>query len=196
MFFIGGIFIAGYAVRLVRRTAQGETYPLPEWEDLGGMFAEGLSAIGAYLLHLVPAIVGIGMVFIPLALLDARGSDASGAVLVALIPLILVASLIVLAVLLYFPAAFTRLAVEGRFGAALEFDRNWAFIKRNLANYFLALALFLVANFISQFGIILFCIGILPATFWSQCVGAYALGEVALRDPTTASMSSSTGSRS
>ena len=34
--FIGGVFIAGYAVRLLRRAARGETYPLPEWDDLGG----------------------------------------------------------------------------------------------------------------------------------------------------------------
>jgi hypothetical protein len=41
---------------------------------------------------------------------------------------------------------------------------------------------FLTANFLSQFGILLFCVGIIPATFWSQCVGAYAMGEVAFRD--------------
>ena len=67
--------------------------------------------------------------------------------------------------------------------AALELEANWAFLKRNFSNYLLALAAFFVANFIAQFGILLFCIGILPATFWSQCVGAYALGEVAYRDP-------------
>jgi hypothetical protein len=182
MFLIGGVFVAGYAVRLVRRTARGEPYPLPEWEDYGGMFAEGLSAIGAYLLHLLPAVVGAVAVLVPLAFLDTRDSDPSPAVLFVLIPLILLATLVFFAVLLYFPAAFTRLAVEERFGAALEFDSNWSFLKRNLSNYLLALAAFFVANFLSQFGILLFCVGILPATFWSQCVGAFALGEVAFRD--------------
>jgi hypothetical protein len=95
----------------------------------------------------------------------------------------LLSTLVFFAVVLYFPAAFTRLAVEGRFGAALELDANWNFLKRNFSNYLLAIAAFLVANFIAQFGILLFCVGILPATFWSQCVGAYALGEVAYRDP-------------
>jgi hypothetical protein len=46
----------------------------------------------------------------------------------------------------------------------------------------MAIVAFMVSNFIAQFGIFLFCVGILPATFWSQCVGAYALGEVAFRD--------------
>lgn len=183
MFLIGGIFVAGYAVRLVRRTARGEPYPLPEWDDFGGLFVDGLTAMGAYLLHLVPAVLGAGAAILPIVVMGARDdSDPSPAILLALIPLIFLATIVFFAVLLYFPAAFTRLAVEERFGAALELDANWAFLKRNFSNYLLALAAFFVANFIAQFGILLFCIGILPATFWSQCVGAYALGEVALRD--------------
>ena len=60
-FFVGGIFVAGYAARLVRRAARGEPYPLPEWDDLGGMFVEGLSVVGAYLIHIVPAVAAFGM---------------------------------------------------------------------------------------------------------------------------------------
>jgi hypothetical protein len=85
--------------------------------------------------------------------------------------------------MLYLPAALLRLALERRFGAAFEVEKNFELIKRNVGNYVLALLVFLLANFISQFGILLFCIGILPASFWGSCVGAYALGEVALRDP-------------
>ena len=183
MFLVGGIFVAGYASRLVRRTARGEPYPLPEWDDLGGMFVEGLTAIGAYLLYLLPAVVGAGAVLIPVFVMAARDSEPSPAFLLVLVPLVLLATIVFFAVLLYFPAAFTRLAVAERFGAAFELEANWAFLKRNFSNYFLALAAFFVANFIAQFGIVLFCVGILPATFWSQCVGAYALGDVAYRDP-------------
>lgn len=183
MFLIGGVFVAGYAARLVRRTARGEPYPLPEWEDFSGMFVEGLTVIGAYLLYLVPAVVGAGVVLLPMFLLGGRDSDPSPAIVLVLIPLVLLATLVFFAIVLYFPAAFTRLAVEERFGAAFELEANWDFLKRNFSNYLLAIAAFLVANFVAQFGIVLFCVGILPATFWSQCVGAYALGEVALRDP-------------
>jgi hypothetical protein len=99
------------------------------------------------------------------------------------LPLTGLASLAFLAVLVYFPSALTRFAVEERFGAAFELQNNWMFIRRNVSNYLLALVVFLVANFISQMGILLFCIGIFPATFWGTCAGAYALGEVAYRDP-------------
>ncbi|MGH9319745.1 MAG: DUF4013 domain-containing protein [Vicinamibacteria bacterium] len=183
MFLIGAIFVAGYAARLVRRTARGEPYPLPEWEDFGGMFAEGLSVVGAYLLHVAPAVIVTAVVFIPLAVLGERNGEPSPAAVFLLIPIVLLATLVLLGILVYFPAVFIRVAVEERFSAAFEFENNWAFIKRNATNYLLAIAAFIVANFIAQFGILLFCIGILPATFWCQCAGAYALGEVALRDP-------------
>lgn len=183
IFIVGSIFIAGYAVRLLRRTAQGEPYPLPEWDDLGGMFTEGLSALGAYLVHILPVFALFFVAFVPLAVFGGRHEEPPPAFLFLVIPLGFLAFVAIFALLLYFPAAFTRLAVEGRFGAAFEVDANWAFLKRNVSNYFLAIVAFLVANFIAQFGILLFCIGILPATFWSQCVGAYALGEVAFKDP-------------
>jgi Protein of unknown function (DUF4013) len=186
IFLVGGIFVAGYAMRIVRRAARGETYPLPEWDDLGGMFMEGLSAMGAYLAHILPIVLAVVVVAVPAAILGGRHGDSSPAVALLIIPLGLIAGIIVLAVLFYFPAAFTRMAVAERFGAAFEVGENWAFLRRNIMNYLLAIVVFLVANFISQFGILLFCIGIIPATFWCQCVGAYAMGEVVFRDPNRA----------
>jgi hypothetical protein len=181
-FFVGGIFVAGYAARLVRRAARGERYPLPEWDDLGGMFAEGLSVVGAYLIHIVPALAAFGIAFVPLVLLGEESGEPSPAAVVALVLLMLVASVLLLALMFYFTAAFTRLAVAERFGAAFEVQENLAFLRRNVVNLLMAIVAFMVANFIAQFGILLFCVGILPATFWSQCVGAYAFGEVAFRD--------------
>ena len=183
MFLIGSVFVAGYAARLARRAARGEPYPLPEWDDLGGMFAEGLSVIGAYLIHLVPVVAVFGISFVPLIFLGERDGGPSPAALLVLVPLIVLAIVLLFAVMFYFTAAFTRLAVEERFGAAFEVQINLAFLKRNVVNLLMAVVAFMVSNFIAQFGILLFCVGILPATFWSQCVGAYALGEVAFRDP-------------
>lgn len=183
MIVVGGPFLAGYAVRLLRRSAKGEAYPLPEWDDLGGMFMEGLYVVAAYMAHVLPAFVLMFIFMVPLAAFSDSRGEPSGAVALLVFPLVILVSLAVLAIMIYFPAALTRFAVEERFGAAFEIDKNWAFIRRNFSNYLLALVVFIVANFISQFGIILFCIGILPATFWGTCAGAYALGEVVYRDP-------------
>ncbi len=181
-FLIGGVFIAGYAVRLLRRAARGEPYPLPEWDDLGGMFMEGLSAMAAYLLHILPCIMAFGLLAIPIVLLGGKDGEGAPAALFVIFPLLAVLLVLFFGVVFYFTAVLTRLAVEERFGAAFEVSENLAFLKRNIGNFVMAIVVFLVGNFIAQFGIILFCVGIIPATFWSQCVGAYALGEVAFRD--------------
>src|SRR5437867_376022 len=60
---VGGIFVAGYGVHVLRRVVKGEPRPLPEWDDLGRFFGDGLRAFGLYLLHLlavslVPAAFG------------------------------------------------------------------------------------------------------------------------------------------
>ncbi len=183
LFIVGGFFLAGYLLRLIRRAARGEERPLPEWDDLGGIFVDGALVVGAYLAYLAPLVVLMVFFSIGVAALGGGGDGGDQAALaVASVLFAIVWTLALLAILFYFPAALTRLALERRFGAAFEIEENFAFIKRNVGNYVLALLTFLLANFISQFGILLFCIGILPASFWASCVAAYALGEVAWRD--------------
>ena len=60
---------------------------------------------------------------------------------------------------------------------------NFAFIKANLANYALSLVSYLVAGFLAQFGVLLCCVGVFPAAFWSYLVLASALGQTARLSP-------------
>ena len=181
IFIVGSFFVAGYMVRLIRRSARGEAYPLPEWDDLGGIFVDGAMAVGAYFVYVMPIILlyVVGALGLGIGL---GGDDPSIAVSVLLAVLVLFFALLMLCVVFYFPAALIRLALAGNFGAAFEVRPNWEFIRRNIGNYLLAFLIVFLANLISQFGILLFCIGIIPASFWATSVSAFALGEVALRD--------------
>jgi hypothetical protein len=191
VFIVGGVFLAGYVTRLIQRTARGEAHPLPEWDDLGGLFSAGLRAFGAYLAHLAVVLIPtLGMVLV--VILGAGGLSAGNHdVAEAVGPLAGLgvmaaygfAMLGMMALLAYFPAALTRLALSERFSAAFEVQANVAFIRRNLMNYLLALVFYLVANFASQFGVILCCVGVLPAGFWAMCVAGFSLGEVARLGP-------------
>jgi hypothetical protein len=189
---VGAIFVAGYGVHVVRRVVRGEPRPLPEWEDLGVFFSDGLRAFGLYLLHLVavgilPAALGclIGLMGGGLASMShSRGaSDAAGGLIALLVMgLYAVTFFLMLILMIYFPAAFTRFALLDRFSAGFEVAENIAFIRRNLGRYALALVLYLLASFVAQVGIIACCVGLFPASFWAFCVGAWAMGEVARRD--------------
>jgi hypothetical protein len=111
-------------------------------------------------------------------------SEAAGGLLaLAIMGLYAVTFLLMLLLALYFPAAFTRFVVLDRFGAGFEVAENIAFIRRNLGRYALALVLYLLASLVAQVGAIACCVGIFPASFWAFCVAAWALGEVARRDP-------------
>jgi hypothetical protein len=191
---VGAIFVAGYGVHLLRRVIRGEPRPLPEWEQLGLFFGDGLRAFGLYLLHvvavgIVPAGLGclIGLMGGGLAGLSrssSGASDAAGGLVALLITGVYAVTFFLMMILrIYFPAAFTRFAVLDRFAAGFEVAENIAFIRRNLGRYALALVLYLLASFVAQVGIIACCVGLFPTSFWAFCVGAWAMGEVARRDP-------------
>jgi len=74
---VGTVFLAGYFSRLIQRTARGERYPLPDWDDLGGLFFSGVRAVGVYSVHLLAValpLFGVGLV----VALTAGGLSASG----------------------------------------------------------------------------------------------------------------------
>jgi hypothetical protein len=93
------------------------------------------------------------------------------------------AGLMMLVAMVYVPAALLRFVLYDRVSAAFEPREVVGIIRRNLGNYLLALVLYLVTNFASQLGVVLCCVGVFPLGFWSVCILAWGLGEVARRDP-------------
>jgi hypothetical protein len=185
---VGIFFVAGYALRVVQRTARDEPQPLPEWDDLGGIFADGLKVVGLNLAYSLVLTLVMGCPAGLLVAVATRVGPDPGEGPVALMMILAVAMyglffLLSLALAVYLPAALVRMALLGRFGAGFEVAQNLAFIRRNLVNYLLALVLALAASLLSQFGFLLLCIGVFPAAFWSYCVAAWAMAEVARRDP-------------
>jgi len=186
---VGSVLVAGYWVRLLQRAARGETRPLPEWDDLGALFMDGLRAMGIYLAHVLVFALPLGLAALAFVLVGgdiARlgGSQGAGDAMGALaglgfFGLYAIFWVAMLLLMLYLPAALTRFAVSGRFSAGFELLENVAFIRRNLVNYALSLVLYLVVSFVAQFGVVLCCVGLFPAAFWAACVMAWALGETA-----------------
>ena len=50
-------FLAGYGMAVLRKTARGDARPLPEWDDYGKYFMDGLQMIGLYLIHFFAAML-------------------------------------------------------------------------------------------------------------------------------------------
>jgi hypothetical protein len=181
---VGIPFVMGYFARTLKRVASEAGTGLPEWDDLGGIFEEGLRLTAVYLVYVAGVLVLLG-VLVVLVLVPAfatagagRAGDALRALsmlgIVGLYGFILVFSL---ALAIYLPAALTRSALGDSVRVGLDWRANVEFIRANLANYALALVSYLLASFLSQFGVLLCCVGLFPAAFWSYLVLAHALGQ-------------------
>jgi hypothetical protein len=191
---VGIPFVLGYFGRTLRNAAAGAARPLPDWDDLGGLFSEGLRLTAVYLVYLLGVflvIAGVGCALMAPAMLvggagsnDFDPSEAVGALgglaVVALYGLVMLLSL---AMAVYMPAAIARAAVRGAIGAGFEWAAVIGFIRANLGNYLLSVVVYLVAAFLAQFGVLLCCVGVFPAAFWSYLTLAMALGETIRLNP-------------
>ncbi len=178
-FLIGWFFILGYLARVTRNVIAGLESPLPEWEDLGGMFNEGARLIGVLFCYMIP-MIGIAMVFmVPAILSDTTDNEAvqtfagsfAGCMSCLIVP-------VVFAIMFFLPASLLFAVVEQRFGAAFEFGRLWAFIRANIGNYLLAIVVAIVARILGGFGIFLLCVGVIFTFFWSLLVMAHGFAQV------------------
>jgi hypothetical protein len=191
---VGIPFVLGYFGRTLRNVVAGAARPLPEWDDLGGIFSEGLRLAAVYLVYVLGVAVvfgGLGCLFMMPAMLlgGARSSEfdpsqAVGAIgglaMVALYGLFMLASL---AMAVYLPAAIARAALRGTVADGFDWRAAVGFIKANLGNYALSLVVYLAASIVAQFGIVLCCVGLFPAVFWSYLVFAHALGQTIRLNP-------------
>ncbi len=194
---VGVPFVLGYWGRTVKNVAAGQPRPLPAWDDLGGIFSDGLRLVGVYLVYALGlAVVMFAMSCVLMAPFIALGSageldDGPEALFAALggLGMLLfyaVVMLVSLGALVYLPAAMTRAALRDSFAEGFAWREVLAFIRANLGNYALSLVIYLVASFVSQFAILLCCIGLFPAAFWAYQVLAYALGETVRLNPGSA----------
>lgn len=176
---VGWFFILGYVAKTTRNVIAGHPRPLPEWQNIGDFFNEGLRLFGVMLAIVLP-LVGLAMVImVPAGILgsiDNEGAAAasglmSGALVCLFVP-------ISLAITFFMPAMLLFAAVEQRFGAAFEFGRIWPFIRQNIGNYVLAIVVYLIARFIGGFGIMLLCIGVVFTGFWSFLITAHGFAQV------------------
>jgi hypothetical protein len=192
---VGIPFLLGYWARTLKNVAAGKR-PLPEWDDLGGIFGEGLRLVGVYLVYALGLAVVLGLVgailLVPFMVLGSAGDlDDGPAGLFAAIgglgsllfwAIIMVTSL---AAAVYLPAAMARAAMRDSFAEGFAWREIGGFIRANLGNYALSVVVYLVASFLSQFGVILCCVGVFPAAFWAYEVLAFALGETVRLNPTS-----------
>ena len=173
---VAGIpFLLGYAARMTRNILAGDPRPLPEWNDLGEFFGEGLVLFAVALIYMLPVSVLSILISIPAIIVDAVQQPAIreiGQGFIACASCVMwLLSLLIGAIL---PAALMMVIVTRRFGAAFEYPRIVQFLERNAGNYVIALVIELIAYVLSFGGFALLCAGVIFTWFWAVLVTTYA----------------------
>ena len=168
--------MTGYMIQIVRNLMDGAPEPLPNWDDLGKKFKDGVMLVLAGLVYALPVILlsclPLGVLTIPAALSgsgDTQGiADALtgvGSVLMVGMSCLFVVYGLVLSVI--FPAIYVNYAKEGTFASCFQLREVFNIISKNAGAFFTAWGMSLVAGLVV--GVISSIVtGVLG---WIPCVG-------------------------
>ena len=150
----------GYFGQIMKRIiVQDEDPELPEWNDWGTLFLDGIKLFGATLIYLLPALIltmGGYILFMVLDFSLAFSSTAYSQYSSNPFPMSMIGSMVgmfggmavmmlgfVLAfvTIIFIPPALGNMIAKGDFGAAFRFKEWWPVLKANLSGYILAVAI-------------------------------------------------------
>jgi hypothetical protein len=171
----------GYMVQIIRNVRDGQTLPLPEWDEFGKYFVDGLWIFLIFLVWAIPIIVVACLSGIGTAAVGDSGDlqGAYGVVSACFSCLMVLWGFVIAAAS---PAIMIRFAESGQFNAGFQFGEIFSFISANLGNYIIVIILVWVAGLIASLGVILCVIGVIFTQFWSYLVAGNLMGQLAAED--------------
>jgi len=157
------ICLMGYAGRMIKPVAdEGRDPFLPEWDDWGGLFIDGLRMLAVTFLGILPSLLFVLPAFVIIyasMIVPAVMSDSSSAdipVQVMIIPVLgmllggllaLVGSVISMGLGLLLPAALCHVVVKHSLPALFQFREWWAIWRANLSGYLLCMVMAMGLSF-------------------------------------------------
>ncbi len=178
----------GYITEIVRNVIDGVAQPLPEWDDIGKKFSDGLMLFLAGLVYAAPVLVllfgSIGFMAASGVLTGSRDLENVGRTLLG-VGGVLFACLLCLIVLyglalsVIWPAILVLYAREGTFAACFKFREMIDMISRNSGPFLTVWGLSLVAGIAVSMatGFVTTFIGWVPCIGWAAAV-VLGLGSV------------------
>jgi hypothetical protein len=175
----------GYMIQIIRNVRDGQALPLPEWDEFGKYFVDGLWIFLIFLVWSIPIILVACLQGIGTAVLAEASEDAANAfgVISACFSCVIVLWAVVIAAVS--PAILVRYTEIGEFMAGFQFSELLNIIRANVGNYIIAILLIWVAGLIASFGVILCVIGVIFTQFWSYLVTGNLLGQLAAQEQST-----------
>jgi hypothetical protein len=144
---LANVVAFGYEVEVTRRVARGEPRPLPEWNDLGGLFVTGAWLSLARLIYYLPVMVVLFGVWAASFVFVFQIGQSSSQTMPDIGPVVVLATVCIaglvmvysLLISILFPAVQAEYARRGTLAACFDLAAIFRFIRRDPGQYFLAL---------------------------------------------------------
>jgi hypothetical protein len=148
--------LLGYQIGIMRRVMAGDKRPLPEWDDFGTLFMDGLMVMIALLVYTAPLwlllCIGTGVSVIPA--FSGGNEDVMGALVAVLLASwgVILCLLMLLSLGLFFiaPAVMVQYARTSELGSTFRLGEIMAIIRKHLVNIILVAVVNFVGNLIIQ----------------------------------------------
>ena len=161
--------VLGYLRRVVL-DALHDGDGLPPWDRFGEDLVEGMKLWLVALGLLLPAL-GITASFAFLF-------QAMGSAELSLIPVFVLLPPLLLATVIYLPAALVATIADADMTSAFDLGKVGGVISRVVGPYLLAFLIAIATEILAQLGLLLLCVGIFATRFLAHCVVAHAFGTV------------------
>jgi uncharacterized membrane protein YjgN (DUF898 family) len=152
----GWFVVSGYSIKVMRNIIAGSDLPLPEWEDFGALFMDGLSAFVIAFIWYIPFAIVAGIL-----------NRIDGLVFQCLSAIIGVILAVILA------AVIPPFAQSAKISDGLQFGVIINRVMANLGDYITIYILGFVLAFIAVAGLIGLCIGVLFTSMYVALVEAH-----------------------
>jgi hypothetical protein len=168
------VLLAGYGVEIIRRVMRGEIDGLPEWDDWGALFKDGLMVMIIGIVYALPIIILSICFSVPIGVAaeNAEGVSAAFSLLLSCVTLLYA---IVLSLVL--PAATAFYAAEDDLGAAFRFGEVFRLVREHLSTYLITFLMSWVAGLIGSAGGIVCGIGWLLTLPYAYMVTGHLYGQ-------------------
>jgi hypothetical protein len=167
----------GYIVEVVKNVRDGHEQPLPEWDDFGDLFINGLKFVLGLLAYLLPLFI-VAFMTIPFSIM--AGDDPGvlfGLGMTALACLIIFLSLIPLALT---PVLMVQFAKNDQIGDMFKIGEMWEMITADFGAYLLILLFLGVVVFIiGGIGLVACFIGVIFTSWYAYLVAGHITGQFA-----------------
>ena len=172
---VGGLAFTGYILRTIKNVIQNEVNPLPDFE-FGEDLSRGFRLFLIGLVYSLPIMLVVGLALIPMLRLNSNESLSALAVIFLVLALLLMIAYSLFLMLIQ-PIMTANFAVKDTFASGFELGLFFKRLGNNLRAWLVVFGGLILASIISPMGSILFFVGVLLTTAYSQLMVAHLTGQ-------------------